>query len=63
MENVNIQPEEIAKSIHENLKVLRDFKDEYKNLSDEEKERLKAQYEEIKELALAIKKDLKSDSL
>ncbi len=59
MENINIQPEEIAKSIHKNLQALRDFKDEYKNLSDEERERLKAHYEEIKELALAIKSDLK----
>lgn len=59
MENINIQPEEIAKSIRKNLQALRDFKDEYKNLSDEERECLKAHYEEIKELAVAIKSDLK----
>jgi len=63
MEKISIQPIEIVKSIRENLQALRkDCEKDYVNLTDEEREQLSAEFEELKELAMSIKKDIQTDS-
>ena len=59
MENIDIRPKEIAAAIKENLKALQEIN--YDELSEEEKAELKKEFEELRDIALTIKKEIKEE--
>ena len=54
MENTDIHPEQIVKTINENFAALRQI--DYGELTNEEKAELKKEFEELQEMVLTLKK-------
>lgn len=56
MESIAINPAEVFKTIQENLVVLRGI--DYSQLTQEEKDEMRKELMEVRELALSIKKKM-----